>query len=305
MFSGVMAFVKPKRTNKKEANRENNETSKQALPAGGTIYKKPATSNHGALQEQYDIMPQLTQSFSTSCSSYLSDSNSSLCIPTSPRSHQHPVHPLFVTHNEDASQSSFRSVVSVSEPSSCPSSPSSSTNTPMRRRARSLLLRRSSGASGSQGRRSSGLPLHPQSQPRLEALVAPAVKPQPPTAPAGDQLQRPTLQHHKSLSFRLRKRNRALSDVDFDNLLVLSRGWTFDPSERSLDIGDTGEEEDATTLPSGIHLTHNDRLKNRALCALDFERFIFQPTTPRLGVGSSSSRKEDFETEDIHPLYRS
>ena len=61
-------------------------------------------------------------------------------------------------------------------------------------------------------------------------------------------------------SFRLRKRNRALSDVDFDELLTASRGWTFDPSS------------------SVVETSRRSHTRQNSLAQTDFERYIFAPT---------------------------
>lgn len=80
------------------------------------------------------------------------------------------------------------------------------------------------------------------------------------TAPVGRRaLMGSSNNHNKSLSFRLRKRNRALSDVDFDRLLTASRGWTFDPNDCS----------SVSSTPQ--HYRHD------AMAQTDFERYIFAP----------------------------
>ena len=75
--------------------------------------------------------------------------------------------------------------------------------------------------------------------------------------------------HNESLSFRIRKRNKALSNIDFGHLLDISRGWTFDPSNG--EIGDIDQLE---------HSSHNERSRNHAYSQDDFERFIFEPPHP-------------------------
>ena len=87
---------------------------------------------------------------------------------------------------------------------------------------------------------------------------------------------RPTM-HDKSLSFRIRKRNKALSNKDFGRLLDISRGWTFDPNNTS-----TSYYEDQVGGGHASH--HNERTKNHAYAQGDFERFIFEP--PEDGGGS-------------------
>jgi hypothetical protein len=65
------------------------------------------------------------------------------------------------------------------------------------------------------------------------------------------------------------RRCKALDNADFEELLCKSRGWMYDP-----------HEEDS-------HKNHarpkHDRSRNLALTDVDFERFIFKPSTPRLG----------------------
>eukprot|EP00797_Seminavis_robusta_P034446 Sro825_g207660.2 (287) ;mRNA; r:15141-16001 len=77
------------------------------------------------------------------------------------------------------------------------------------------------------------------------------------------------LHHSQSTSFRLRKRNRALSDADFDQLLTMSRGWSYDPAEPSKD---------------GTH--HN---RSQALGSTDFDRYIFAPTAPKTRSQSTTA----------------
>jgi hypothetical protein len=78
-----------------------------------------------------------------------------------------------------------------------------------------------------------------------------------------DHIQQTMVLHHsKSASFRLRKRNRALSDKDFEQLLTLSRGWTFDP---------------ALARPL-VKPRHN---RHAAMSSTDFDRYIFAPTPAR------------------------
>ena len=60
------------------------------------------------------------------------------------------------------------------------------------------------------------------------------------------------------------RRHTSLTDDDFNGLLYNSRGWAYDPS-----------------MP--VSMPHHEREHNRALAALDFEKFIFRPTAPRLG----------------------
>lgn len=79
--------------------------------------------------------------------------------------------------------------------------------------------------------------------------------------------------NNKSLSFRLRKRNRALSDVDFDRLLTASRGWTFDPNDCS-SISSTPQ-----------HYRHD------AMAQTDFERYIFAPQNSSTSTASSNNRR--------------
>lgn len=121
-----------------------------------------------------------------------------------------------------------------------------------------------------------------------------------------------------SSSFRVRNRNRALSDDDFEQLITVSCGWMFDPSE------------EMTKMKIDAVPTHNARLKNRAFGPADFERFIFAPTCPRLhqqvshsdeassertGGGHNSRTSEHVRSsvrplrqcvqdEILHPLYR-
>ena len=63
------------------------------------------------------------------------------------------------------------------------------------------------------------------------------------------------------------RRSQALTNDDFEQLLVKSRGWRFDPNE-------------PLVRPKRGH----DRERNQALSSYDFEKFIFKPTGPRLGA---------------------
>lgn len=77
----------------------------------------------------------------------------------------------------------------------------------------------------------------------------------------------------------MRKRNRALSNKDFDQLMIGSGGWTFDPSDIDgcrLWQQDASSKNELQRRP-GSKKTHNDRCKNRALAQTDFDRFIFRP----------------------------
>ena len=71
-----------------------------------------------------------------------------------------------------------------------------------------------------------------------------------------------------SQSFRLRKRNRAWSNQDFECRLDIGHGaWTATIDRESLDA--THQERRVRRRH------HNDRTKNHAYAQLDFERFIF------------------------------
>ena len=63
-----------------------------------------------------------------------------------------------------------------------------------------------------------------------------------------------------SMRLHAHRRSKALSDQDFHDLIVNSRGWVFDAS-------------DIKTQPQH----HKDRLRNQALTEADFDRFIFAP----------------------------
>ena len=73
--------------------------------------------------------------------------------------------------------------------------------------------------------------------------------------------------HSDNGSFRVRRRNRALSDKDFDELITVSCGWAYDPSEEF--------------MPEVVP-THR-RSKNMALAAVDFQKFIFATSTTNTG----------------------
>jgi hypothetical protein len=86
--------------------------------------------------------------------------------------------------------------------------------------------------------------------------------------------------HHQSVSFRVRKRNRALSDVDFDQLLTQSRGWTFDPSTSFVEPQQRRQS---------LHTRQN------SLAQTDFERYIFSPTD------TANKLRERRASEDSYP----
>ena len=125
-----------------------------------------------------------------------------------------------------------------------------------------------------------------------DASRMPLIQPQPLPAPFHERPElarastesrlmhvRPTM-HDKSLSFRIRKRNKALSNKDFGRLLDISRGWTFDPNSYNK------SDECADQVGCGGHSHHNERTKNHAYAQGDFERFIFEPPSPVEDGGS-------------------
>jgi hypothetical protein len=127
--------------------------------------------------------------------------------------------------------------------------------------------------------------------------------------PAEEEHRRRTMvPHHsdKPASFRSRQRNRALSDKDFDQLLTLSRGWTFDPA-----------------LPRSLEKAHHNR--QAEFSSTDFDRYIFAPTarpdgerirsvsaacltaSPRPAATAirSKSYAGVFRGESVHPFFAS
>jgi hypothetical protein len=75
---------------------------------------------------------------------------------------------------------------------------------------------------------------------------------------------------------RSHRRSDALAQQDYDDLIVRSRGWVYDPAE--------AKAKERTANPSMLvsdkpHHLHRDRLRNRALTEDDFDQYIFAPRT--------------------------
>jgi len=106
----------------------------------------------------------------------------------------------------------------------------------------------------------------------------------------------------RSFSFRVRKRNRALSNKDFEHLLEAAKECTLDPVK-------VQEDESRRTIAKAHH---NDRIKNHAYGWNDFERYVFDRPTrttecvPTAGaVENRSLRKSLTRIEgDLRPAPR-
>ena len=76
-------------------------------------------------------------------------------------------------------------------------------------------------------------------------------------------------QQQHAVSFRVRKRNRALSDVDFDQLLTQSRGWAFDPSCSS--SANMIEREDCYVVHANFRLSLDRKQTKEHFCHVNVD----------------------------------